>query len=145
MKQVRSSSTSSLARAALAALAVAAMGAPLVAQAQSELSPQATYRQDRANCLAGRTTQPRALCLYDARLALEAARDGRFAQFDDSQLQRNALSRCDAVPTEARDSCLRLVRGEGQREGSVEEGIVVMWLDEFDSDTTATSQNAIPQ
>lgn len=143
MQAVRKHSARSLARSAVAALALAALGAPLLAQAQGASSPQATYRKERADCMAGRTTQSRALCLYDARLALEAARAGRLEVADDNQRAQNALARCDGVPGEARDGCLRIARGEGEREGSVEQGIVVMWLADADTGSVTTSQNTL--
>jgi hypothetical protein len=143
MKQIHHTTFAATARRAAAALAVAALGAPLLVQAQADTSPQDTYRQDRAECMAGRTTQSRTLCLYDARLALEAAKDGRLMAVDPAELERNSLARCDGVPSEARDSCLRIAQGEGEREGSVEEGAVVMWLDEDDAATV--SQNESPE
>ena len=68
----------------------------------------------------------RALWLYDARLALEATRAGRLEVANDSQRARNALARCDTVPGEAPQGYPRIARGEGERDGSVEGGIVVM-------------------
>jgi hypothetical protein len=144
MKQVQHTTLAATARRAAAALAVAALGAPLLVQAQAESSPQDTYRADRAECMAGRTTQSRTLCLYDARLAFEAAKEGRLQAVDPVELERNTLARCDGVPIEARDSCLRIAQGEGEREGSVEEGAVVMWLED-DASTATVSQNDSPQ
>jgi hypothetical protein len=141
MKQARTL-VRSFTRSAAAALAVATLAAPMLAQAQDDGSPQATYRQERAECMAGRTTQSRALCLYDAGLALEAAREGRLEVTDAGERERNRLARCDSLPQDARDSCQRIARGEGEREGSVEAGIVVMWLP--DAETT-TALNTAPQ
>ena len=146
MKQVRSTFVRSMARGAVAAVALAALASPLLAQTPDAVSPAATYRQQRADCMAGRTTQSRALCLYDARLALEAAREGRLEVADDEQRARNVVARCDGVPSEARDGCLRIAHGEGQRDGSVEQGIVVMWLAEGDSVTSvAATPGTAPQ
>ena len=142
MKQVRSTLVRSMARSALAAVALVTLGAPLAAQAQGGKGPQATYRQERADCMAGRTTQSRSLCLYDARLALEAAREGRLEVADANQRARNTVARCDGVPSEARDGCLRIAHGEGHRDGSVEQGIVVMWLADADSAVAAAPSTA---
>lgn len=116
------------------AIAAATLAAPLVARADEAMD---TYRSERADCMAGRTTQSKALCLYDARLALEAAREGRLVIATEEQRQQNVLARCDAVPEDGRDSCLRIARGEGERDGSVAQGIMMMWLVETDTAVSA--------
>jgi hypothetical protein len=130
---------SSIARRCAAALAVAALASPLLANAATGDAKAArdTYRQDRAACMAGNTNgQSRADCLYEARSVLRDARRGKLQAADTDTLARNALARCDAVPADARNSCERLVRGEGERLGSVEEGGIVMWVAEAPADTS---------
>ncbi|HSW04633.1 hypothetical protein [Aquabacterium sp.] len=88
-------------------------------------SPEAVYREDRANCLAGRTHQDRATCLREAGAALVEARRGGLDSGDARTLERNALLRCQRQSVEDRPDCERLARGEGQTSGSVEGGGVI--------------------
>lgn len=130
--------TTSLLRGAVAALAAAALLSPMLAgaktaaeeaaaaRAANATSPEAIYRQYRADCLAGRTHQDRATCLQEAGAALAEARRGRLDNGADARtLQQNALLRCQRQKPEDRADCERLARGEGQRSGSVEGGGVI--------------------
>lgn len=58
------------------AAAVAAIALPLTARTQADASAMQIYQQDRANCLAGKTSESRADCLYEARSALRDRRAG---------------------------------------------------------------------
>jgi hypothetical protein len=105
-----------------------ALAVPICCVAKDQAAQQ-RYRQERADCMAGRTTnQDRATCLYEARSALRDARQGMLADADPQTLATNVVRRCDPVPDEVKADCERLARGEGEREGSVAEGGVVMWL-----------------
>lgn len=89
-------------------------------------SPEAVYKRDRADCLAGRSHQDRATCLQEAAAALAEARRGRLDNGEDARiLQRNALLRCQRQPVEDRPDCERLARGEGKVSGTVEGGGVI--------------------
>jgi len=111
---------SSLALAAAAALADGAVDRGAV---------EAQYQADRQACLAGQTLQAsRSTCLVDARLAREAALAGELGGEDPALLAHNRLLRCEAVPADGEDSCLRLMDGEGQVSGSVEEGVILREL-----------------
>ena len=124
-------------RHALAALAaVACSSAPLQARAQ-DADPM--YRDARAACTAGRLTQSRADCLYEARSVLRDLRRGETFHVDEQTLAANRVARCDGVAADVRDGCLLLARGEGEREGSVAEGAIVMWLDEEPTVSDATA------
>jgi hypothetical protein len=80
----RSPVWSSTFRIVTAAAAAAVIALPLTAQTQEEAaSARQVYRQDRADCLAGRTTQSRADCLYEARSALRDRLHGD-PQLDDA-------------------------------------------------------------
>jgi len=60
-------------RATVAAAAATAIVLPITAQTQSA---NEIYQQERANCLAGRTNQSRADCLYEARSVLRDRQAG---------------------------------------------------------------------
>lgn len=60
-------------RVAAAVAAAAAIVLPITAQTQSATE---IYQQERADCLAGRTHQSRADCLYEARSVLRDRRAG---------------------------------------------------------------------
>ena len=94
-------------------------------KAPDPTSPEAVYRRDRADCLAGRSAQDRKTCLQEAGAALAAARRGQLVSPDAATLVANALRRCQAVRAEDRSDCERMARGEGSREGSVAEGAIL--------------------
>lgn len=83
------------------------------------------YEQERADCLSGRSSEPRNTCLREAAAAYADARHGKLAVPGDGpeQWMANALKRCEAQRSdEDRQLCERRVRGEGQVEGSVAAG-----------------------
>ena len=82
---------------------------------------QARYRQDRAACNSGQSQQDRATCLREAGAALEAAKRGRIGD-EQSSYEKNQLIRCERLPAQDREDCLRRMRGEGTVSGSVESG-----------------------
>jgi len=109
-----------VAAALLAFGAVASHAAP----AGKPLDPvRLQYERERADCMMGRTPQPREVCLREAGAAYAQARNGQLAGPNDGpqQWQANALRRCQAQPPEDRDLCERRVR-EGQVVGSVDGG-----------------------
>lgn len=109
-----------LAATLLALGAVASQAAP----AGKPLDPaRLQYERERADCMMGRTHQPRNVCLREARAAYAQARSGQLSSANDGpqQWQANALQRCQAQPPEERDLCERRVR-EGQVVGSVDGG-----------------------
>ena len=81
------------------------------------------YERERADCMTGRTSQPRDACLREASAAYAQARQGKLISSDDraEQWVANALRRCEAQRGEDRTLCERRVR-EGQVTGSVESG-----------------------
>jgi hypothetical protein len=88
---------------------------------------QATYQQDRAACVSGRTGQDRTTCLKEAGAALQEARRGGL---DDrrAEFERNRLLRCDNQPPQDRQDCVRRMNGEGTTSGSVEGGGILREL-----------------
>jgi hypothetical protein len=63
-------------RVIAATAAVAAIALPLTARTQADASATQIYQQERANCLAGKTSQSQADCLYEARSVLRDRRAG---------------------------------------------------------------------
>lgn len=107
--------------AAIAATAAAAMAATSVPDAT------ARYQAERAVCLSGQSNQDRATCLREAGAALQEARNGRL-QEGRVDYRQNASVRCNALPADDRDACLRRMAGEGTTSGSALEGGVTREL-----------------
>jgi len=107
--------------AALLALAAAAQAAPPQPKSVDPLRLQ--YERERADCMTGRSQQPREVCLREAGAAYAQARQGKLISPGDrsDQWAANALKRCEAQPPEDREMCERRVR-EGKVVGSVEGG-----------------------
>ena len=80
-------------RATVAAAATAAIVLPITAQTQSATE---IYQQERANCLAGKTQQSQADCLYEARSAL---RDRRAGELEPSDTSYAANTSTAAMPS----------------------------------------------
>jgi Ni/Co efflux regulator RcnB len=96
---------------------------------------EARYQRERAAC---ENAQDKAACLRDAAAAREAAKHG---QLDTAQgnYGQNAFARCNALPVEERDACVRRVRGEGVTQGSVSEGGVIREYREYTLPSPAPS------
>lgn len=112
-------------RAAWLATALIALGgAAQAAPAAKNADPlRLQYEREKADCLTGKSRQPRDVCLREAAAAYAQARQGRLISPSDGpeQWAANALRRCQAQPAEDREMCERRVR-EGQVTGSVEGG-----------------------
>ncbi|MES2932980.1 MAG: hypothetical protein V4805_05775 [Pseudomonadota bacterium] len=106
---------------ALSGLALGAMAADNDADAQER------YKAERAACQTGQSHQDRSTCLQEAKAALNEARKRHLNGAADSY-EKNALSRCEALPAGDRAACQRRVQGEGSISGSVEEGGVLREL-----------------
>jgi hypothetical protein len=102
---------------ALLALSSAAQAAPA---AKNVDSLRLQYEREKADCMTGRTSQPRNVCLREAGAAYAQARQGKLISPGDrsEQWAANALKRCEAQNGEDRTLCERRVR-EGVVEGSV--------------------------
>lgn len=88
-------------RAAVAAATVVAIVLPITARTQTATE---IYRQDRANCLSGQTSQSRADCLYEARSALRDRRAGELEPTDTSVAATpsgDTTGSADALPPRA--------------------------------------------
>ncbi len=82
-------------RAAVAVATVAAIVLPLTARTQTATE---IYHQERANCLAGKTQQSQADCLYEARSVL---RDRRAGGLEPGESTTMATPPADAGSTDA--------------------------------------------
>ena len=103
--------------AAMLALGAAAQAAP----AAKNVDPlRLQYEREKADCMTGKTSQPRNVCLREAGAAYAQARQGKLISPGDrsEQWAANALKRCEAQNGEDRALCERRVR-EGVVEGSV--------------------------
>lgn len=111
--------------AAWLAAALLALGSPAhAAPAAKHADPlRLQYERERADCLTGKSHQPRNVCLREASAAYAQARQGKLAAQGDNSAQwaANALKRCEAQRGEDRALCERRVR-EGEAVGSVEAG-----------------------
>lgn len=111
------------AAAALLLVAFAVLGATTARAAGSELEQaRARYQRDRAACLAGETNQDRATCLREAGAAFEEAKRGGPADEDEKILEGNRVARCQPLPADEREDCIRRMRGEGTVSGSAQAG-----------------------
>ena len=82
----------------------------------AQKSPQQQYQEDRAFCASAQAYQDRQACLK------EAAQRGQLTQAD---YQRNALTRCERQPADARAACEARVRDQANVSGSVLGGGVI--------------------
>ncbi|HEV6967640.1 hypothetical protein [Roseateles sp.] len=107
--------------AGLLALAGAAQAAGPAARNVDPLRLQ--YEREKADCLTGRTAEPRNVCLREAAAAYAQARQGKLVSRDDRPevWAANALKRCDAQHGEDRDLCRQRVE-HGHTDGSVAGG-----------------------
>jgi len=114
-----------LASAALLVLSQAAFAQP----AQSRAAIDAAYQQDRAACLDSASMHERTACLREAgAVRADALRGRRLAGPTPEDLTRNALQRCQELPSDDKLLCERRVRGEGSTTGSVAAGGVLREL-----------------
>ena len=88
---------------------------------------QARYEKERAGCLAGRSNQDQATCLKEAGAALDEAKHHEL-QSGPGPYAENARKRCEALPGDQREACLRRMNGEGYAEGSARDGGIIREL-----------------
>jgi hypothetical protein len=102
----------------------------------------AQYRQDRAACLSGQTTQELDACLYDAALTVETAKRRGF-ETGNVPYADNARLRCEPLRGADRNDCVARMRGEGTVSGSVAAGGIYRELVTITHDAVpATSEPA---
>ncbi|MET0310763.1 MAG: hypothetical protein ABW051_01810 [Burkholderiaceae bacterium] len=84
---------------------------------------QSRYKAERAACTDGTSHQDRATCLREAGAALQESRRGGLTSSTD--LQANALARCNAQPAGDREACRLRVESASSTQGSVEGGGII--------------------
>ncbi len=81
------------------------------ANAAAPTAAETRYRQDRANCLAGKTVQDQKTCLKEAGAALQASRRHDLKSGDPAQLAANERKRCEPLSGDDRKACLARAAG----------------------------------
>ena len=105
---------------------IAALLAVASANAADTRSIEATYRQERANCMTGHTTNAdQKTCLKEAAAARYEAQHGGLTTPSPEVLAANTMHRCASQPIQDREDCRLRMSGEGVQEGSVAQGAVV--------------------
>jgi hypothetical protein len=94
----------------------------LAATPASEIDQK--YKDDRAQCLVGRTAQDRPTCLREAGAARDEARRGQLGD-GNANYRKNAKERCDVLTGDEQRDCVARAKGKGTVSGSVEGGGVM--------------------
>lgn len=97
-----------------------ACGAVMLASSAHAASkaPPSNYQQARQACLNGQTYESKEVCLKEAAAAAGEAKKGNLTDTPD-RYRQNALARCNGLPPDDRDACVRRVEGDGTTSGSV--------------------------
>lgn len=93
-------------------------------QAADTKSIDAQYKEDVANCNAGRTNQTKQVCLQEAGAARVEARRNQLVN-KGGAYDSNAMQRCQRLPATDRAACEAQMSGQGQTYGSVMGGGVM--------------------
>ncbi len=109
---------------------VTAAGATPHTQADLKAAQQ-VYESERAQCMTNMSVASQDACLKSAAAALAEARAGRL-DTQDHPYSANELARCNALPENMRDDCVRRMHGEGIISGSVDGGGIFRELKTID-------------
>ncbi|MBK6005645.1 hypothetical protein JJB11_06025 [Ramlibacter ginsenosidimutans] len=101
--------------ATVACVSIAGAGTTAAAGAQKR------YEQERAVCMTGQSNQARATCLKEAGAAYEEAKHHALGA-GEAPDARNALQRCEGLPSADRAACTERVQGQGTTTGSAAAG-----------------------
>ena len=121
-------------RSIAACAAAAAALWSLSTLAYSEGAPAKAARSDQSTsdeCASALATQDTQMCQREVARARAAGKRGQLVTPDADTMLANQLARCDRHPAESRATCVRMVRGEGTRSGTVAEGGVLKSLTEI--------------
>jgi len=77
------------------------------ATAPAQTPAEASYQQDRANCLAGKTAESQTTCLKEAAAALQAARKHDLRTPTPAEVAANERRRCEALSGDDKRDCLK--------------------------------------
>ena len=89
--------------------------------AQPVDTPQKRYVEQRAVCLKGESNQDQATCLKEAGAALNEARRVK-ADVAPEDYSANKTKRCNTLPADQKEDCLRRMRGDGVANGTAASG-----------------------
>ncbi len=150
MKLLNHTSTTALVTAGAVLSAVMMIAAPVFAAESGAKAKtpsnaaSANYQQERADCLAGRTGQDTKTCLKEAGAAREETQRGTLQAATPEQLANNAMLRCQRVPEADREDCRAMVKGQGLRDGSVEDGAILKRIDRMVEENPTAAGAPVP-
>ena len=104
------------------------LASPVMSANLNLSTEQARYKAERKACIDGSSNQDRATCLREAAAAFQAARAGEFKSEAEPVYSHNRLLRCDPLPKQDKEDCVRRMQGEGTQNGSVEGGGILREL-----------------
>jgi hypothetical protein len=94
------------------------------ASGDSTADINARYQAERAACMNGSSNQDRTTCLKEAGAAMAEAKRGNL-DTSKAAIREDKTARCDALPGEQKDACLKRMAGQGTVTGSVRDGGVL--------------------
>ena len=106
---------------ALATLLAMLFGTSVQAADSNQSNANAAYQRQRTACMNGTSNEDRPTCLREAGAALQAAKKGQLTD-PQAQLEKNRLSRCDALPEKDRSDCVQRMQPGGVVGGSSQSG-----------------------
>jgi hypothetical protein len=113
------------------------------ATAQVHMDASGDYPQEVLSCTTGATQQDKATCLTEARSA-HAVPQHSLTSAAQTQLQANALLRCDALSGDDKAACRARIEGQGSSSGSVAGGGILREMHEVEISTPAAAASAAP-
>ena len=116
----------------------AALMAVTAATAQVSMDASGDYKQEVLSCQAGNTQQDKATCLTEARSAHTVPKRS-LTTATPSDLQANALQRCDVLNGDDKAACQARMQGQGTSSGSVAGGGILREIHEVEVVPPASS------
>lgn len=110
------------------------------ATAQVGIDASGDYQQEVLSCNNGKTQQDKATCLTEARSA-HAVPKQSLTTAAQTDLQANALQRCEALDAGDKLACQARLKGQGTASGSVAGGGILREMHEVEIMAPASSAN----
>ncbi len=104
------------------------LASPAMSANRNLSAEQASYQAERKACIDGSSNQDRPTCLREAAAAFKEARAGKLKSETEQVYSHNRLLRCEPLPKEYKEECVRRMQGEGTQNGSVEGGGILREL-----------------
>lgn len=104
---------------------ISAPPAQITAPGNTGIDASGSYARERAACMNGKTQQAQDTCLREATNAAADKNKGEIGTAPSSQLNTNAMRRCEALGGEDHAACTARVMGMGSKSGSVAGGGVI--------------------